>query len=226
MFSKKIWWLLAFVSGLVLAQVNQQDVVPNTTTTETTTQIVATPNEPENTRVLLTTNLGEIELELYADKAPITVKNFLQYVNDGFYDGLIFHRVVYNFVIQGGGFDTNIVQKTPTYPPIKSESDNGLNNDKGTLAMARTIDPNSATSQFYINLRDNKDLNHDPNPPKEVSIFGAKKVPSKIGYTVFGKVTKGMEVVNKIAKSDITRKKGMHDVPKTEVVILKAKQIN
>jgi len=173
-------------------------------------------------KVLLQTNLGDIELELYPDKAPISVENFLKYVNDGFYDGLIFHRVVYNFVIQGGGFDANLVQKTPIYLPIKSESDNGLNNDKGTLAMARTNDPNSATSQFYINLRDNKDLNHDSNPPNAVSPFGIKSVQPKVGYTVFGKVTKGMDVVNKIAKSDIVARGGMKDVPKNPITISKA----
>ena len=109
--------------------------------------------------VLMSTSMGDIKVELYADKAPVTVKNFLAYVDDKFYDGTIFHRVIPNFMIQGGGFDTDMKQK-PTKAPIKNEADNGLKNDRGTLAMARTSDPDSATAQFFINVKDNDFLDH------------------------------------------------------------------
>jgi peptidyl-prolyl cis-trans isomerase A (cyclophilin A) len=138
-----------------------------------------------NPLVKIKTNLGEMVFELYPDKAPKTVENFLHYVRSGFYDGTIFHRVVGKFVIQGGGFTQDFKQK-PTFDPIPNEATNGLRNERGTLAMARAYDPNSATSQFYVNLDDNRFLNfHRPEP-------------DYYGYCVFGKVVQGMDVVKKI----------------------------
>lgn len=159
-----------------------------------------------NTKVLIDTSMGQIEAELYPKQAPVTVQNFLAYVNNKYYDGLVFHRVINGFMIQGGGMDSELKEK-PTLNPIKIESDNGLKNTRGTLAMARTSDPNSATSQFFINLVDNPFLDY-----KAPTMAG-------YGYAVFGKVTKGMEVVDKIAKVK-TGSKGFHDdVPLTPVVI-------
>ena len=137
--------------------------------------------------VKLTTNMGNIVIELYSDTAPITVANFLGYVKSGHYVGTIFHRVIPGFMAQGGGFDTDLNQK-PTLPPIQNEADNGLKNKRGTIAMARTNDPHSATTQFFINLVDNDFLDHN-----EKSIRGW-------GYAVFGKVVEGMDTVDKIAE--------------------------
>ncbi|SDG98425.1 MULTISPECIES: peptidylprolyl isomerase [unclassified Nitrosomonas] len=157
--------------------------------------------------IRINTSLGSITLELYADKAPKTVENFLSYVNEGFYNGTIFHRVIANFMIQGGGFDQSLIQK-PTKQPIENEAANGLRNEIGTIAMARTGDPHSATAQFFINVANNSFLNHTAQ-----TIQG-------YGYTVFGKVTKGMDVVNKIAATP-TGPKGIFasDVPKNMIVI-------
>lgn len=152
-------------------------------------------------KLLMKTNVGDIKLELYPDKAPLTVKNFLSYVNDKFFNGLIFHRVINGFMIQGGGFDENLNQKE-TKGPIKIESNNGLKNDRGTIAMARTNDPNSATSQFFINLVDNNFLN-----------FRSPDI-SGYGYAVFGKVTDGMDIVDKIATVPTGSFGYMQDVPK------------
>ncbi len=147
--------------------------------------------------VIIETSMGEIHVELDAEKAPITVENFLAYVDDGYYDGTIFHRVIPNFMIQGGGMLEDMSQKQ-TRDPIKNEADNGLGNDRGTLAMARTQVVDSATSQFFINLRDNAFLNH-----------GGRD----FGYAVFGRVTEGMDVVDKIA-GVATGNHGHHgDVP-------------
>lgn len=162
-------------------------------------------------RVRLQTSSGDIVIELNEEKAPVTVANFLSYVDNGFYDGTIFHRVVPQFVIQGGGFTTEMEQKK-TEPPIKNESFNGLSNKRGTIAMARTSAPDSATSQFYINLRDNSALDGD-------------KATSKPGYTVFGTVVEGIEVVDKIAKVQ-TSKQGLHEnVPNEAVIIIKAERV-
>jgi peptidyl-prolyl cis-trans isomerase B (cyclophilin B) len=164
--------------------------------------------ERSNPLVKLETSMGEIVLELNPEKAPATVANFLQYVKDGFYNGTIFHRVINGFMIQGGGFDANMSQK-PTRAPIKNEADNGLANDAYTIAMARTMDPHSATAQFYINVADNKMLNH------------RDKSPQGWGYAVFGKVVKGQEVVDKI-KEVATGNLGMHqNVPVEPVTIIK-----
>ncbi|MCH9638118.1 MAG: peptidyl-prolyl cis-trans isomerase [Betaproteobacteria bacterium] len=160
-----------------------------------------------NPQVIMKTNFGNITLELYPDKAPKTVQNFLQYVEDGFYKNTIFHRVIQNFMIQGGGFDTAMKQKS-TRSPVENEASNGLKNQIGTIAMARTSDPHSATAQFFINVANNTSLNYTaPNQ-------------RGYGYTVFGKVTDGMAVVNKIAA--IRTGPGgpfRSDVPRETVVI-------
>jgi peptidyl-prolyl cis-trans isomerase A (cyclophilin A) len=157
-----------------------------------------------NPQVLMKTSLGEIVIELYPEKAPKTVANFLQYVDDKHYNGLIFHRVIGNFMIQGGGFDKDMKQK-PARPPIPLESRSGLKNDTGTIAMARTSVPDSATAQFFINTVDNASLNF-PNPDGN-------------GYAVFGKVVKGMETVQKIAKVKTGRSGPHGDVPTEPVTI-------
>jgi len=161
----------------------------------------------KNTTVEIKTNLGDVVVELYSDKAPKTVENFLQYVDEGFFKNTIFHRVIPNFMVQGGGFNTDLTQK-PTRSPIPIESNNGLKNETGTIAMARTSDPNSATAQFFINVANNDFLN-----------FKAPNA-SGYGYTVFGKVTQGMDVINKIAATP-TGSAGplSRDVPKTAVII-------
>jgi cyclophilin family peptidyl-prolyl cis-trans isomerase len=159
----------------------------------------------DTTRVRIDTTLGAIELELDAAKAPNTVANFVQYANDGHYDGLVFHRVIKGFMIQGGGYDAGYDQRK-TRAPIGIESANGLKNDRGTIAMARTSDPNSATSQFFINHGDNDFLNH---PGQD-----------GYGYAVFGKVTSGMDVVDKIAEAPTGNARPFgRDVPVTQVVI-------
>ncbi|BBU27877.1 peptidyl-prolyl cis-trans isomerase [Burkholderia sp. THE68] len=159
--------------------------------------------------VELHTNHGVIKLELDAEKAPKTVENFLSYVKKGHYDNTVFHRVIDGFMIQGGGFEPGMNQK-PTDAPINNEANNGLTNDNGTVAMARTNDPHSATAQFFINVKDNDFLNH------------SSPTPQGWGYTVFGKVVEGMDVVEKIKKVK-TGSKGFHqDVPVDDVVIEKA----
>ncbi len=159
--------------------------------------------------VTLKTNNGDIVLELYAAKAPITAENFLQYVKDGFYDGTIFHRVIRDFMIQGGGFDKDMNQKA-TRAPIKNEADNGLKNDKYTIAMARTSDPHSATAQFFINVANNAFLDY------------SSPTPRGWGYAVFGKVVKGQEVVDAIAGVNTTKHYPHSDVPVEPTVINKA----
>ena len=156
--------------------------------------------------VKLLTNFGEITLELDAEKAPITTTNFLQYVDNGFYNGTIFHRVIDGFMIQGGGFDTTMKQKE-SMAEIKNEADNGLKNDKYTIAMARTSAPHSASSQFFINAGDNDFLNH------------SAPTSSGWGYCVFGKVVAGMDVVDKIRQVATGNSKGHQDVPVDNVVI-------
>jgi peptidyl-prolyl cis-trans isomerase B (cyclophilin B) len=159
--------------------------------------------------VKLSTNFGDITLELNAEKAPITVANFLKYVENGFYDGLIFHRVINDFMIQGGGFDSDMKQKS-TEAEIKNEADNGLSNDKYTIAMARTSIPDSASSQFFINVNDNSFLNH------------TAPTASGWGYCVFGKVTEGMDVIDKIKAVKTGSRAGHQDVPVEPVIIEKA----
>lgn len=159
--------------------------------------------------VVLDTSLGSITVELYADEAPVTVKNFLDYVDEGFFDGTIFHRVISGFVLQGGGLTESMEEKT-TRPAIKNEADNGLCNERGTLSMARTNEVHSATSQFFVNLTDNASLDQSDG---------------NFGYAVFGKVTDGMDVVDKIAAVP-TGNHGYHqDVPKEAVVIEKVRRV-
>jgi cyclophilin family peptidyl-prolyl cis-trans isomerase len=165
---------------------------------------VAGAAEARNPVVLMETSLGKIKIELFAKEAPVSVKNFLDYVNKGFYSGTIFHRVISGFMVQGGGFTTEFQQK-PTTAPIINEAGNGLKNDRGTIAMARTGAPDSATSQFFINVVNNDGLNR----PR----------PDGFGYAVFGKVVEGMGVVDKIRGVKTGIKMGMPDVPETPVVI-------
>lgn len=160
-------------------------------------------------RVNLQTNLGDVVIELNAEKAPKTVENFLTYVREGFYDGTIFHRIINNFMVQGGGFDAAMKQKQ-THAPIENEANNGLKNDRYTLAMARTADPHSATAQFFVNVADNDFLNF------------TSPTPNGWGYAVFGKVVEGTEVIDKM-KAVKTGNRGFHqDVPVDNVVIEKA----
>lgn len=163
----------------------------------------------ENNTVILTTPLGNITIKLNAEKAPVSTANFLTYVKEGFYNGTVFHRVIKGFMAQGGGFDTSYSQKK-THDPIKNEADNGLSNKRGTIAMARTNDPNSATAQFFINYKDNSFLDH------------TSPTPSGWGYAVFGEVIDGMDVVDKMADVPTGVKGGMPDAPTTDIVIEKA----
>ena len=162
--------------------------------------------------VLLTTNHGNIRIELDAEKAPKTVENFLAYVNAGHYNGTIFHRVIDGFMIQGGGFEPGLVQK-PTRAPIRNEASNGLKNDKYTVAMARTSDVDSATAQFFINVADNDFLNH------------SSPTPQGFGYCVFGKVVEGMDVVDKIKKVRTGNRGGHQNVPLENVLLEKAEVV-
>ncbi|MFP4207616.1 MAG: peptidylprolyl isomerase [Wenzhouxiangella sp.] len=176
-------------------------------TTEEQPQEQSDPQTTEYPTVILHTNFGAITLELYEDKAPQSVANFVQYARDGHYDGTLFHRVIPNFMIQGGGFDTDFQQKS-TREPIENEADNGLGNERGTVAMARTNDPHSATAQFFINVTDNDFLNHR-----------SKASGQTWGYAVFGRVVDGMDVVDAIRAVD-TGRRGMHqDVPVEDVII-------
>lgn len=163
--------------------------------------------------VKITTNFGEFTLELNAEKAPITVANFLSYVEKGFYNGLIFHRVISDFMIQGGGFDANMKQKA-TDAPIKNEANNGLSNDQYTIAMARTMVPDSATGQFFINVKDNSFLNH------------TAPTNNGWGYCVFGKVVAGTEVIDKIKAVKTATHAGNQDVPVDAVIIEKAEIVS
>ncbi|MEX0731941.1 MAG: peptidylprolyl isomerase [Aquisalimonadaceae bacterium] len=181
--------LAGMLSGTVAAQAETSD-----------------SREGDAPMVVFETNYGNITLEMLSDEAPVTVENFLQYVDDGFFDGTIFHRVIPGFVIQGGGFTEDMNQKE-TRAPIKNEADNGLKNSRGSLSMARTQQVNSATSQFFINLKDNAFLDHGTRD---------------FGYAVFARVIEGMDVVDKIAGVN-TGNRGMHqDVPVEPVVVEKA----
>src|SRR5262245_35640773 len=171
-----------------------------------------------NPVVVLETSAGNIKIELFEDKAPVTVKNFLKYVEDKHYDGTIFHRVIEDFMIQGGGFEPGMTQKK-TRDPIKNESDNGLSNAKGTIAMARlgrdvgnVKAADSATSQFFINVKDNKGLDR-------------ANAGDKVGYCVFGRVIEGMDVVDKIKVAKTTTKKGHDDVPEDDIVVKSVKVV-
>jgi peptidyl-prolyl cis-trans isomerase A (cyclophilin A) len=155
------------------------------------------------------TSLGDFTVELFEKEAPQSVENFLRYIDDEFFDGTIFHRIVPGFVVQGGGFTEDMSQKK-THPPVKNEADNGMKNKRGSLSMARTNDINSATSQFFVNLKDNDFLDHSRG---------------NFGYAVFAKVTEGMDVVDKIAAVETARKKGFDDVPVETVIIKSVRRI-
>ncbi|NHB59415.1 peptidylprolyl isomerase [Acinetobacter shaoyimingii] len=165
---------------------------------------IASTNILANTNMQILTSNGKIDIELFDEQAPVSVKNFKNYVKTNFYNGTIFHRVIPGFMIQGGGMDENLVEKK-TNPPIRNEASNGLKNDRGTLAMARTSDPHSASSQFFINLTNNDFLN---------------KSAGNDGYAVFGKVTNGMNIVDQIAKVSTGSYGGHQNVPKKPIKIL------
>nr|WP_223789749.1 peptidylprolyl isomerase [Marinicella sp. NBU2979] len=158
--------------------------------------------------IKMETSKGSVYLELYDDKAPLSVTNFLAYANEGFYNGTVFHRVISDYVIQGGGYTESLVEK-PTKPPIKNEANNGLKNLKGTIAMARLPDPHSATAQFFINVQDNPKLNHT-----------GKQTNKSWGYAVFGQVVQGMDVIDKIRHTNTVGKMPFsQDVPINNIVI-------
>jgi cyclophilin family peptidyl-prolyl cis-trans isomerase len=160
--------------------------------------------------IRIETTLGDFTIEFFEKEAPVSVANFRKYVEDGFFDGTIFHRIVPGFVIQGGGFTEDMAQKTPA-APIKNEADNGLKNSRGTLSMARTNDIHSATSQFFVNLKDNDFLDHSRG---------------NFGYAVFARVTDGMDVIDKIAAVDTGRKRGFDDVPVDAVIMKSVRKVD
>ena len=198
--------LTLFVSeGCTQNKKTDQNENESNSATEKVDKMSKTPQKENGYVVVLETSLGSIEIELNIEKAPITVENFLNYVITGAYDETVFHRVIDGFMIQGGGFTTD-GEKKPTNPPIKLESNNGLLNEVGTIAMARTNIPDSATNQFFINLKDNSFLNYSPTSP---------------GYAVFGKVVKGMDIINNIKRVKTSVKNGMNDWPVDDVLIKK-----
>ena len=198
--------LTLFVSeGCTKNKKTEQNENESNSATEKVDKMSKTPQKGNGYVVVLETSLGSIEIELNIEKAPITVENFLNYVITGAYDETVFHRVIDGFMIQGGGFTTDGKKKS-TNPPIKLESNNGLLNEVGTIAMARTNIPDSATNQFFINIKDNSFLNYSPTSP---------------GYAVFGKVVKGMDVVNTIKRVQTAVKNGMNDWPVDDVLIKK-----
>ncbi len=198
------------LSSMVLAETESKDAEEETPKAETESKaaqkVVVKTEKESNPLVIFETTKGKMTIELYPKEAPITVENFLTYVNEGFYEGTVFHRVIPRFVIQGGGMDADMKRKT-THDPIKNEADNGLKNLRGTLSMARTNDPNSATSQFFISLVDNTALD---------------KSETSAGYAVFGKVIRGLDIVDSIAKVETTTKGQFRDVPAKPIAIIKA----
>jgi cyclophilin family peptidyl-prolyl cis-trans isomerase len=203
-------FILSFILGTLASCSNSNNGQQETKDSEPAEEMDQTEEETpellEMEYVILETSKGNISLELDPNKAPITVANFLAYVDSGFYDGTVFHRVIDGFMIQGGGFTTDGDRKE-TRDPILLESQNGLSNKLGTVAMARTNAPNSATAQFFINVKDNDFLNYAPGNP---------------GYAVFGKVTSGMDVINEIRQAETGVRQGMPDWPTEDIVIVKA----
>ena len=198
--------MILIVAAMAVITVFQKTALEPPQNPQQGKETIVEPQKPKNEKkiVKLETTMGDITIELNEKAAPVTVKNFLRYVEEGFYDGTIFHRVINNFMIQGGGF-TQDMKRKQTHPPIKNEASNGLKNDRGTVAMARTPNPDSATGQFFINHRDNNSLNYTG--------------PSKPGYAVFGKVIQGMDVVDKIAAMKTTTRRRMQNVPIEPIVI-------
>jgi cyclophilin family peptidyl-prolyl cis-trans isomerase len=180
-----------------------------TLTVSVMTTVTVAQSKHDTTKVVIATNLGDITVLLYEKESPISVKNFLAYADTGFYGGLVFHRVIPGFMIQGGGFTKNMMKRQPVFPPIKNESDNRVKNERGTIAMARTQDPHSATSQFFINVVDNASL--------DISAQGW-------GYAVFGKVIEGMEIVDKIAATKTQTLGAFRDVPVEPIIIVSVKR--
>jgi peptidyl-prolyl cis-trans isomerase A (cyclophilin A) len=175
-----------------------------------TSMATANPqSKDDTTKVLINTSMGNITVLLYEKESPISVKNFLAYVDSGFYGGLTFHRVIPGFMVQGGGFMKNLTKRQTILPPIKNEAGNYVKNDRGTIAMARTMEPNSATSQFFINVADNTMLNMNSQ---------------SAGYAVFGKVIEGMDVVDKIVSVKTEAKNGMKDIPVDPIIIISIKR--
>lgn len=203
------FWVCTLLTAVVLSFGCKEKIVKQNKQAKEESKQMRAENR-QGKMVKLQTNMGDIVIELNEQAAPVTVKNFLMYVEEGFYNDLIFHRVIPNFMIQGGGFTAQMAQKQ-THPPIVNEASNGLKNDLGTIAMARTNNPNSATSQFFINHKNNDFLNYVEN-----------KNP---GYAVFGKVIEGMNVVDAIAAVKTTTQKGMDDVPVKPVIIKSAEII-
>jgi cyclophilin family peptidyl-prolyl cis-trans isomerase len=192
--------------GEITKGVEPEETKPDLTETEPGDPVEQKKPEGTNPVVLMETSLGSVKIELFQKEAPVSVKNFLDYVSEGFYDGTIFHRVVPNFVIQGGGFTEDMTKK-PTRIPIKNEAKNGISNTRGTVAMARTAIVNSATSQFFINLKDNFFLNHQDDSDRGY------------GYCVFGRVIEAMDVVDMIGRVPTTRKPRYENVPVDPVII-------
>ena len=208
--------LTLFVSeGCTQNKKTDQNKNESNSATEKVDKMSKTPQKENGYVVVLETSLGSIEIELNKEKAPITVENFLNYVTSGAYDGTVFHRVIDGFMIQGGGFTIDGKKKS-TNPPIKLESNNGLLNEVGTIAMARTNIPDSATNQFFINVKDNSFLNYSST--RTDSVYLSDSFP---GYAVFGKVVKGMDIVNNIKRVKTTVRNGMKDWPVDDVLIKK-----
>lgn len=213
----KLWYCgllaMAVLFGGCAAENDTIDSNTNKVESKVKTEPEVKTAKSEKKMVKLQTNMGDIVIELDDAAAPVTVKNFLAYVNGGFYDGTIFHRVIRNFMIQGGGFTADMSRKQ-TNPPIVNEGSNGLKNNRGTISMARTNDPHSATSQFFINHKDNASLNY---------VAGGSP-----GYAVFGKVVQGMDVVDEIAGVQTTARMdlGMRDIPVKPVIIESAKVVS
>ena len=200
--------LIAFVSFFVfLGGCNAQEA--STPKSKTNTETKNGAKMSANPVIKIETSKGTMMLELDAEKAPNSAANFVAYVEDGFYDGLIFHRVIPNFMVQGGGMNPDMSEKDNKKAPIKNEANNGLKNDRGTIAMARTGDPHSASSQFFLNLKDNDFLNH------------TSETQAGWGYAVFGKLTDGLDVIDEIAKVKTGNHGGHGDVPLEEVTITK-----
>ena len=211
---------LFLITGCNATEPTKAEEATKTDTVETTAVKTEQPTDKKdsgekmsNPQIKLETSKGTMMIELDAEKAPNSAANFVAYVKDGFYDGVIFHRVIPNFMVQGGGMNPDMSEKSNKNAPIKNEANNGLKNDRGTLAMARTNDPHSASSQFFINLKDNDFLNH------------TSESPQGWGYAVFGKVTDGLDTIDEIAKVQTGNVGGHGDVPLEAVTIIKASVI-
>jgi peptidyl-prolyl cis-trans isomerase A (cyclophilin A) len=204
MFAKLARMVALMAVAAVVPQTPFAEEAPKTTSGKEKAEMAA----EQNPVVIMKTSMGDIHIELLPGEAPATVANFLQYADDGFYDGTIFHRVIDGFMVQGGGFTADM-EKKRTRSPIKNEAKNGLENKRGTLSMARTTDVNSATSQFFMNLVDNRALDH--------GVRG-------YGYAVFARIVQGMDVLDRIGKVETTTRKGYRDVPEEPVVIESVKR--